>query len=87
MPPPMTSVDFGEEVFNDQDLVADLGAAEDGDEGTPGLRQRPAQVADLPLHQKPGHRRRQQAGHAFGGGMGAVRGAESIVHVEIGEGG
>ena len=44
----------------------------------------PAERGDLALQQQPG-RRGQVLGHARGAGVGAVGGAEGVVHVDVGE--
>ena len=80
-------VDLGQQVFDHLDLVADLGAAEDGDEGARRVGQGLAEVAQLLFHQVAGRRRAQQPGHALGGGVGAVGGAEGVVDIEVGQAG
>ena len=42
-----------------------------------------AEVVQLLLHQQAGHARREEAGHALGGGMGAMGGAEGVVDKEV----
>ena len=49
------------------------------------MLERVPQVAQLPFHEEAGHGRPQQARHRLGGGVGPVRRAERIVHVEVAE--
>ena len=57
MPPPMRMASgraLFEQVVDDVDLVGDLGAADDGDEGLVGLGERLAEVGELLLHEQAG---------------------------------
>ena len=80
------SIHFLEELFDYGDLVADLGAAENGDEGTFGLLERLAEVGQLLLHQETGYGG-QMGGHTGGACMGPVGAAESVVDEEVAEAG
>ena len=82
-PPIRMASHFGQQRLDDVDLPADLGAAEHRDERTLRLLEGGAEVLQLLLHQKPGDRGLEQMGHRLGGGVGAVRRAEGVVHVEI----
>ena len=75
-------VDLGQQVGDDADLVADLGAAQNGHEGAHRVFQRAAEEGQLLLHQEAGDGR-QVVGDAFGAGMGAMRAAKGIVDVDI----
>ena len=72
------------ERVDDLDLVGDLRAAQDGDEGTLRLVEHAGERGDLALHEVTGigGQKRRDAGR---GGMGAVRGAEGVVDVGVGE--
>ena len=62
MPPPMISLShFGQQVLDDQDLVADLGAAQDGDVGMLRVVGGAAQVFQLLFHQEAGDGRQEAA--------------------------
>ena len=79
-------VDLAREVVEDLDLVGDLGAADDRGEGALRLFHERRQELDLPLHEEAdvgGQDRR----HAVGRRVGAVRGAEGVVDVDVGVGG
>ncbi len=65
-------VDLVEQVVDDFDLVGDLGAADDGDEGTLGGFESLADVGEFLLHEQAGSGLRDEVGDAFGGGVGAV---------------
>ena len=78
-------VDFAEQVVDDFDLVGDLGAAEDGDEGALGGFKSLTHVGKFLVHEQAGSGLRDEVGDAFGGGVGAVRGAERIVHIDLAE--
>ena len=75
-----------EEVVDDVELVGDLGAAEDGHEGTLGIGQSLAHDADFLLDEVAADGG-QIVGHTGGGGVGAVGGAEGVVDKDIGQGG
>jgi hypothetical protein len=82
MPPPISTWSaIFQQVADHADLIADLGPAQDGDEGPRG-RQLPAQVLDFLFHQEACHSR-QEAGHAFGRGVRPVGRAKGIVDVDI----
>ena len=66
------------------DLVGHLDAAGDHDERPLGRVQQAAERLQLAPQQQPG-RRRQQVRDALGRGVRAVRGAERVVHVDVGE--
>ena len=66
------------------ELVGDLRAADDGDQGAGGVAQDAAQRLDLALQQQPG-RARQPGGDAVVGGVGAVRRPEGVVDVDVPE--
>ena len=86
MPPPMISAStLFEQVLDDADLVADFGAAEDGDERLLGVLQGPAQILQFLFHEQSGGGFLHELGDADGGGVGAMRRAEGIVDVEVGE--
>jgi hypothetical protein len=76
-------VHLGKQGGDQVDLPADLGAAEHRDERALGPVQRVAQVAQLLLHQQAGHRRLEHPRHRLGAGVGPVRRAERVVHVEV----
>ena len=78
-------VDLAEQVLDDVDLVGHLGAAEDRDERALGVVQRLAEIVDLLVHQQAGGGHRHVLDHALGGGVGAVRGAEGVVDVDVAE--
>jgi hypothetical protein len=75
-------VDLRQQVLDHGQLVADLGAAEDRDEGTVRLGQHLAERGELLLHQQPRRRGQVLADHADGG-VGAMRRAERVVHVDV----
>ena len=70
-------VSLFEQVVDDGDLVGDLGAAEDSDEGALRIVQRLAHDGQLLVDQQTGISG-QIGGNTCGGGMGAVNGAEGI---------
>jgi hypothetical protein len=72
-------------VLDDADLVADLGAAEDGDERLLRMTERFAQILEFFFHQQAGGVLFHEMGDALGGGMGTVSGSESVVHVIVAE--
>ena len=78
------TVAFGEQVFHDRDLVADLRAAQDGDVGMFGIRYRTSEIFQFLFHQKTGDGR-QETCHTLGRGMRAVRRTECVVHVDFAE--
>ena len=66
-------------------LSDDLGAAEDRDERPLRLGERLAEILELLLHQEAGDGRRSRLGDALGRRVRAVRGAERVVDVDVGE--
>ena len=80
-----------EEAVNDLDFVGNLGAAEDDDKRAGGIFQFAAQKLQFAFHEQAGGAETapagDDAGDAFGGGMGAMGGAEGVVDVNIGDGG
>ena len=86
MPPPSSSLSTrGQQVLDDVDLRRHLRPADDGDERALRVAERLAQVVELLLHQVPGRRLGHVLGDAVGGGVGAVGGAEGVVHVDVGQ--
>ncbi len=86
MPPPMIRRShFLQQVLDHGDLVADLGAAQDGDVRMLRILGRLAQVLQLLFHQEAGDRR-QVSRHALGAGMRAVGRAEGVVDVDLAQG-
>lgn len=78
------AVDLGEEVIDQLDLVGDLGAAKDGEEGTLGVLQGLGEVLEFLLDEESGRLLGQlDADH---GAVGAVGGAEGIVDVDVSQG-
>ena len=75
-------VAFGKQVFDHQDLVADLGAAQDGNIGMFRVGNRPPQVFQFLFHQETGNGR-QEVRHALGRGMRAMRRTKGIIDVHI----
>ena len=78
-------VDLVEQVVDDVDLAGDLRAADDGDEGLLGRFERLAEIGDFLFHQQAGDGGLEEVRDAFGGGMGAMRGAEGVVDVDLGQ--
>src|SRR5450759_3784863 len=78
-------VNLAEQVLDDSDLVADFGAAEDGDEGALGVLQGAAQILQLFFHEQTGGGFLHELRDANRGSMGTMGGAEGVVDVEIGE--
>ena len=76
-------VNFIQQIADDADLVADLGAAENGDERPLRMAQHLAQVLEFFLHEQAGRGLLHEAGDADRGGMSAMRGAESVVYVIV----
>ena len=75
-------VDDVEQRLDDAELVADLGAAEHGDERPLRVVAQPEQHLDLRCEQ-PAHRRRHERRRSDDRGVGAVRGAEGVVDVAV----
>ena len=80
------SVDARDQVFDDLDLVRDLGAAENGDERPLGIADRGAEVAQLLLHEQPGTRFRHQTDDRLDGCVCAMRRAERVVDINVAQG-
>ena len=80
-------VGFLEEGVDDLDFVGDFGAADDGDEGAVGLGDGFAEVGELLFHEEAGSGLAaafaNDAGDAFGGGVGTVGGAEGVIDIDI----
>ena len=77
-----------EQLLDDENLVRNLGPTHNGREGPLGVLQHFFGVVDFGLQQVAAHPVlwRKGAGHHGRGGVGAVRGAEGIVHVHIAQG-
>ena len=73
-----------QEAFDDADLVADLGTAEDRDQRALGILHDRAEHTDLALHQAAGGAG-QETGDALGAGVRPVGGAERVVDVRVGQ--
>ena len=74
-----------QKVIDDVQLVGNLGAAQNGDEGTLGIGQGLAHDGDFLLHQVAADGG-QIVRHTGGGGVGTVGGTEGIVHEHIRQG-
>ena len=74
-----------EERVDDADLVGHLRAADDRDERAPGVVEDPGQRLDLALQQAPGGRVLDVLDDADRRGVRAVRRAERVVDVEVGQ--
>jgi hypothetical protein len=89
MAPPIRRRSTSGKRADDLDLSGDLGTADDGHEGPLRLGERIAEKLQLPLHEVAGDRQLSVSPHdlrhARRGGMGSVRRAEGIVHVDIAE--
>ena len=79
------SIDPRQEVLDHVDLTRDLRAPEHGEERSHRLVERPAEVAELRLHEESGYGRRKVMGDPLGRGVGPVGGAERVVHVALGQ--
>ena len=75
----------GTQVLDHFELVRHLGAAEDGDERPVRLLQHPAEILDLLRHQQAGGRLLRVMDDALGRRVRAVRRAEGVVDVDVGE--
>ena len=64
-------------------LVETLRPGDDGDQRPRGARERPAERVELGRHQRPGAGDGRVLGDAVRGGLGAVRGAERVVDVDV----
>ena len=71
-----------QQVVDDADLIADLGAAQDGHEGALGIVQRAAHDLQLTGHQQTADGG-QVGCHTGGGGVSAVDGAEGVGHKQL----
>src|SRR5271156_1864040 len=78
-------VNFAEQVLDDSDFVADLGATEDGNEGRLGVVQDAAQILQLFFHEQARGGFLHKLGDADCRSMGTVRSTEGVVDVELGE--
>ena len=79
------AVDLAEERLDERQLVGDLGAAQDRDEGPGGGVEDAPQDLEFLLHEEPGHRRTQVMGDPFDRGVAPVSGGEGIVDVDVAE--
>ena len=70
------------EVLEHGQLVVDLGAPGDEHEGVLDLAEQPAEVVELREQQQP-RVGRQEMRHGLGRAVGAMRGAERVVDVEV----
>ena len=78
-------VDAGYQVLDDLELVRHLRAAEDGHERPLGTLEHAAEILDFLRHQQSGRRLRDVMDNPFCGGVRAVRRAEGVVDVHVGE--
>ena len=78
-------VDFVEKVLNDVDLAGDFRSAEDGHEWFLRRFERLAEIGDFLLHQQSGDGGLEVVRNALRGGVRAVRGAEGVIHVDLGQ--
>ena len=76
-------VDLRQQVADDRELVGDFGAAEDRNERTDRFFNGVTEERDLFFHQEARNGGRDVFGDDSGGGMGAVRGAERVVAIDI----
>ncbi len=76
-----------EEVFDDEDLVGDFGAADDGGERLLRLMQDLFGAGDLAFHEQAEHPFVfwEELGDDGGGGVGAVGGAEGVIDIDVAE--
>ena len=75
-------IDLFQQVVDNADLVGNLGAAQDGDEGTLRVGQGGAHDGNFLLDQVAADSG-EVIGHAGGRGMGSVGGAESVVDIDL----
>ena len=88
MPPPISSVStLLEQIIDDLDFVGDFGAPKDRDEWLLWIFERLAQIRELLLHQQTGGRLLHEVRDAFRRGMGAMRAAKGVVHIDIAQAG
>jgi hypothetical protein len=76
-------VDLAEQRLDDGDLVAHLGAAEHGDVGALGAVDEAAQGVELLAQEKARGAEAHELRQGVDRGVGAVRGAEGVVHVHV----
>ena len=84
-----------EQVVDNADLIGDFRATDDGDKRLVGAFSRLraavsqcfAHVGEFFLHEQTCGGMRDEAGDAFGRGVGAVGGSEGVVHVDVAEAG
>ena len=81
----MVVVDARGERLEDGELGGDFRARDDRDQGALRIGQRAAQRVQLAREQRPRAGGRGESRHAVGRGLGAVRGAEGVVHVDVAE--
>ena len=77
-------VDLADEVAQQVELRGNLCAADDGTHGTLRIAQRLVERLELGFH-RPSGIGRQQVRQPLGGGMGAVRGREGVIDVQVAE--
>ena len=78
-------VDARDQVLDDLELVRHLRAAEDRDERPVGMLEHAAEVLDFRRHQQPGGRLLDVMDDALGRRVRAMRRAEGVVDVDVGE--
>jgi len=78
-------VDVGRQALQDGELGADLGARDDRHQRALGLGQRLGDGVGLGRQQRAGARHLGELRDAVGGGLSAVRGAEGVVDVDVGQ--
>ena len=79
-------IHFRQQVREDADLVADLGAADNSGKGTLRMGNGAAEEADL-LFQEEARRAGQEVCHSLDRRVGPMRNAEAVIHIQIGQGG
>ena len=79
------AVDFAQHVLDDLDLVRHLRAAQDRDKRPLRCFERVAEILQFLLHQQTGRRPGKMMGDALNRGVRAVRSAEGVVDVAIGQ--
>ena len=79
------AVEPRQQVLDGLDLVLDLGAAEDREERRFGIGEQSLEPGHLGGEETPGGARLHPFGHAHDRRVSAMRGAERIVDVELGE--
>ena len=78
-------IDLVEQVVDHVYLAGDLGAADDGHERLFRRFQGLAEIGNFLFHQQAGYCGLEEVGDALGGGVGAMRGAEGVVDVNLGQ--